>query len=317
MMIASFDGPDPIARPETLPEAWTLARTAPPQTVARVQSIARRRVRADRWERVAPGVFGDPWRGPSFERRIWAAVLQAGPHAVAATDGAARWWSIPGAQRAAPHVLLPHSHHVALIDGTAHQTRRWLPAHHTTSRGLPVTTVARTVVDLSLTWKPDRLEKALDDAIAQKTTTLAAIGAVYAQFPVFGRKGLGRLGQLLDARNAEYVPPASELERMLLAALAAVGLPPPSRQHPFPGPRSVGTVVDVAFPEALLLIEADGRTWHQRVRQMARDRERDAEAARRGWLTVRIGWEALVDDPLPAAHRLADIRATRLRQRVA
>lgn len=317
MMIESFDSPDPIARPSTLPAAWALARTASPQLVARVQSFAARRVRNGQWQRPAPGVFGDPWRGTSFDRRMWAAVLQAGPHAVAASDGAARWWSITGAKEAAPHVLLPHPHHVKLVDGRAHQTRRWDPTQHATERGLPITTVARTIVDLSLTWQAALLEQAMDDALARRTVTVAAIGAAFATFPTAGRKGLGTIGRLLDARASGYIPPASELERMLLAALAAVGLPPPARQHPFPGPRSVGTFVDAAYPDALLLLEADGRTWHQRIRQMAHDRERDAEAARRGWLTVRLGWEGLADDPLPVANRIADIRATRLHQLVA
>ena len=65
---------------------------------------------------------------------------------------------------------------------------------------------------------------------------------------------------------------------------------------------------------ALLIVEADGRRWHTRTADFARDRRRDRQAATRGWLTVRISWEELMSDPGGVA---ADLRAVYDQRRAA
>ena len=64
--------------------------------------------------------------------------------------------------------------------------------------------------------------------------------------------------------------------------------------------------------EARWIIEADGRKWHERRRQMAKDSVRDTEAARCGHLTTRWMWEHLDSDPEGCAAALADIYRDRV-----
>ena len=86
-----------------------------------------------------------------------------------------------------------------------------------------------------------------------------------------------------------------------------------ARQYQLPWSKEpVIGCVDVAIPEAMVIVEADGRRWHARYDAMARDRRRDREVLRAGWVTVRFVYKDLVDDPDGAADELAAIVAGRV-----
>ena len=105
-----------------------------------------------------------------------------------------------------------------------------------------------------------------------------------------------KLASILDERGPGFVPAASELERMLFDVCARVGLEP-VRQFPLPGRGDITGFVDAAFVEAKLILEADGRRWHDRVASQGKDRARVNTAARVGWQTLRFGYEELTADP--------------------
>jgi very-short-patch-repair endonuclease len=71
-------------------------------------------------------------------------------------------------------------------------------------------------------------------------------------------------------------------------------------------------IVDGAYLDAKIILEADGRTWHARQQAFRRDRQRDNEAARVGWQTLRFPWEEVVHDPEDTAATVRDVRAQRL-----
>lgn len=70
--------------------------------------------------------------------------------------------------------------------------------------------------------------------------------------------------------------------------------------------------VDAAVPESRLLLEADGRSWHARLDDMARDRRRDRAALRAGWETLRFVYRDLVADPHGAADDIRVVHRRRL-----
>jgi hypothetical protein len=98
----------------------------------------------------------------------------------------------------------------------------------------------------------------------------------------------------------------------MLAALHDAGLPPPQRQVALPGIGEIDGLVDAAYPDCRIILEADGRRWHTRVRDLARDHARDAQAARAGWQTLRFLYETIVHDPAGMCTTVADVRAVRL-----
>ncbi len=129
-----------------------------------------------------------------------------------------------------------------------------------------------------------------------------------------GKPGVGRLARVLDTLDGRGGVEQSVLERQLLRLLKGHRLPPPVLQMPHPGRSLPSSCVDAGYPEAKLIVEADGRRWHSRVADVKRDRERDAEAARHGWQTLRLLHEHVVDDPDGTASLVRDVLATRLSQ---
>jgi very-short-patch-repair endonuclease len=167
------------------------------------------------------------------------------------------------------------------------------------------------VVELGATQPIGVVGRVADDLISARRTTLAAIAAVLNDVARPGKPGLVRVARVLEERGPGYVPPQSELERALFAALAAGGLPEPLRQVPLPGRGGTRGLVDAAYPEARVLLEADGRRWHTRVDDLRRDRERDAQAVRAGWVPLRFVYEQVVHDPQGVCSVVADTLAVR------
>jgi very-short-patch-repair endonuclease len=79
------------------------------------------------------------------------------------------------------------------------------------------------------------------------------------------------------------------------------------QQSPVPGWQFVNGCVDVAFIAAKLIVEADGRSWHTRIKDIKRDHERDAEAARHGWQVLRLVYEHIVGDPEATIALIRDV----------
>jgi Protein of unknown function (DUF559) len=127
-----------------------------------------------------------------------------------------------------------------------------------------------------------------------------------------GKPGIAKLARVLDARSDGPVPAGSDLERSMFGALAASGLPTPARQTPLPGRGVAEGLVDASYGDARVILQADGRRWHTRIRDLAKDHVRDAEAARVGWQTLRFVYEQIVDEPEEVCATVADVRAVRL-----
>src|SRR4029450_319780 len=108
------------------------------------------------------------------------------------------------------------------------------------------------------------------------------------------------------------VPAASALERMLFETCRLAGLADPVRQFPLPGRAAVTGCVDGAYVGARVVLEAEGRRWHTRVGDFARDRARDKEAARVGWQTLRFCHEELTEDPDGGAQAIRETYDQRL-----
>ena len=185
------------------------------------------------------------------------------------------------------------------------------PHHVTELHGFRVTTVDRTVVDLAAVFREGRLSDVVEDLVVSGRATTASIGSLLEQVRRRGKPGVRRLCDVLDQLGPGDGIPHSELERLLDAVIDLSGLPRPVHEHPLPSVRGLVGFVDRYFPAATLIVEADGRKWHERRRNQARDAERDIEAARSGHQTLRMTWEYLTSDPSDAARALVEVHRHR------
>lgn len=270
-----------------------------------------RRLRTRRWQRAAPGVYQLPGVPASPEQRLWIAWLAVGPRSVVSHETAAerrRLGPVP-----AGRIVLTdrHGRHHRIAGAFVHQLDDVLDHHVDELDGLPTTTAPRTIVDLAAVSSPSRLARIVEDAVNHGRVTELAVGSVLAEVARPGKRGVRRLGQLLDARAPGDPVPESVLERLLLEAVVGAGNPRPVAQFPHPGRTSRRGWVDFAYPDVKVILEADGRRWHQRIADIKRDRARDNEAARAGWLTLRFMHEELRHDPVEVGRTVADVRLSR------
>ncbi|MDQ3573964.1 MAG: DUF559 domain-containing protein [Actinomycetota bacterium] len=255
------------------------------------------RVRAERWQRMARDVYRVPGSAPTWRQSLLAAVLTAGAGAVASHQSAAALWRLPGFGAGPVEVTrLRGPSRVARV-GALHETR-CLPAGHVAAvDGIPVTSSARTLLDLCGALHPKRAERALANALAMKLTTPARLRVVLAEAGKRGRPGSRLLRRLLAERDDGQAPPESELENLLMAVLGGAKLPVPARQVDLGSDTALIGRVDFVYREARLVLEADSRRHHSSWLDAEADRRRDAALLAAGWCVLRVSWDQLVNRP--------------------
>jgi hypothetical protein len=205
-----------------------------------------------------------------------------------------------------------HGSHARVAGAIVHQIDDLAPAHVTSMNGLPVSRVARALVEVAATVGERRLGDMVDDVVWARRASLLRVSACLRQVARPGKPGIAKLARVLDARSDGPVPAGSDLERSMFGALAVGGLPVPARQTPLPGRGLAEGLVDASYSDARVILEADGRRWHTRIRDLAKDHVRDGEAARVGWETLRFVYEQIVEEPGEVCATVADVRTVRL-----
>lgn len=273
-----------------------------------------RMLRSGRLQGRHTGVYVVSGSPPSGDQRRWLALLATGPDGVLAFESAAWVHRLSTAASQGPTtVIVPHSGYRRLGDVTAHQISDVHDDHLTSIRGFPVTTVPRTVVDLAAVWRMARMALVIDDAVASKQASIAEIGGCLQSVARRGKPGVRVLTTLLDERGPGAAPAQSVLETAFFALVSRSRLPDPVRQHPLPRADGATGLVDAAWPQLRLIVEIDGRRWHQRLADMRRDRDRDVAAAGAGWLVVRFLHEHVIGAPDETLRELHDVVSARAR----
>jgi very-short-patch-repair endonuclease len=168
---------------------------------------------------------------------------------------------------------------------------------------VPLTTPARTLLDLAAVVSTSQLERALAEAQVRRLTTPAALRDQLERNR--GRAGTRALRKLVEIPGGP-APTRSEAERRLLRLVRAAGLPRPLVNT------QVGRLeVDFLWPAQRLVVEVDGFRFHSSRATFERDRERDAVLAASGYTVVRVTWRQLVDEPEAVVARIAAALAVR------
>jgi very-short-patch-repair endonuclease len=145
--------------------------------------------------------------------------------------------------------------------------------------GIPLTTIACTLVDIALDLERSELERAINEADRLGLVDPPALMKALDRYP--SQPGVGRLRAVLDRRTFRLTD--SELERRFLALVAAAGLPMPMTQQ-----RVNGFRVDFFWPDLGLVVETDGLTYHRTPAQQAKDRLRDQAHTAAGLASLRF-----------------------------
>jgi hypothetical protein len=156
--------------------------------------------------------------------------------------------------------------------------------------GLPVTTPARTIIDLAAQLGVKRLARLVDWTVAQGLTSHESVLGLFTDLGRRGKPGTQKLRRVIEDRGGTPDRDPSELESRLLDLIDRASLPPPTREFKAPWLTPTNGRVDLAYREHLLVIEADGRRWHTQADAFLTDRERDNLAQLAGWRVLRFTW---------------------------
>jgi very-short-patch-repair endonuclease len=168
-----------------------------------------------------------------------------------------------------------------------------LPDHEVTVvEGIPVTSPARTFVDLADVLPRRPLERALDEA---EYLRLDLSGLA----PRPGRRGAALLRELLGRYRAGGTRTRSELEERLLSLCRRRRLPAPEVNATI-----AGFEADFVWRERRLVVETDGWRAHGTRGAFERDRRRDAELLAGGWRVLRVSYDRLQREPDWVAGRI-------------
>jgi very-short-patch-repair endonuclease len=259
---------------------------------------ARSELRSDRWAPIG-GAYRLRGAPQTWEQRVAALALAAGPCAAASHRSAAALLRIPGFERhGVPEVTTPRTRRHRGSGTIVHRWRPFPDDHLTVIDDIVTTRAARTLVDLAGVIHPGRTERAVDNCLAAGSVTFTSLHSTFLDLAGRGRKGVAVMREILGERDAHYVPPASELEALFRELLRLAGLPDPERQVDVGDSDGWIGRVDFGYPLLRVLIELDGRRFHSALLDRRADARRDRRLRAAGWReVVRISWFDVVHQP--------------------
>jgi very-short-patch-repair endonuclease len=229
--------------------------------------------------RVHRGVYAVGHRVLTSEGRWLAACLAVGGVLSHATAAAA-WELRPTSSRLVQVTLRSRSGRERRAGIRIHRPAALRADDVTVHRGIPITTPARTIVDLARTLSGRPLEHVIDLA---------------------DQRGLIDFDDLREANSASLqavlraydpAPTRSEMEERFLRLCDDHGLPRPETNA-----RIEGIEVDFVCRARRLVVEVDGYRYHREPARFEWDREKDVILGARGWPVMRFTWRQITRRP--------------------
>lgn len=222
--------------------------------------------------------------------RALAAVLACGDGALLSHRSAAVLWGLVAPPMQAIHVTVGRD--VRSRDGIRVHRTTIHPADARTKHGIPVTSPARTLLDLAATVEPAR---ALNEAHVLRLVTDLSLDEQFSRYP--RHRGTRALR---EATRPEPTLTRSEAERRALELIRRARLPEPATNV-----KVSGYEVDLLWRAERLIVEVDGYAFHSMRRSFEHDRRRDADLITSGYTVMRVTWRQIEREPEATAATLA------------
>jgi hypothetical protein len=261
-----------------------------------------RRVESLRLHPIHRGVFAlGRSQLPPLGHRM-AAVLACGPTAVLSHKSAAEHWGLLVTAQVKADVTVPGTSRAQRPKIRVHRARTLRPDEVTVLDGIPVTSLARTLLDLAGSLTRDRLLRAVEQADRIQKLDHRAVMLVLERHP--NHRGTAKLRRIM----ATYAGPPdvrSVLERDFHAFVITSDLPLPLLNVVV-----AGVTVDVHWPQWRLVVELDSRGYHMDAAAFENDRIRDAKLMRADQRVLRITHRRLTGHPGDVLDDILALAAT-------
>jgi hypothetical protein len=258
------------------------------------ESAIDRRVAAGRLHRVHRGVYAVGHRVLNGNGHSMAAVLACGRGAALSHVSAAALWDL---RRGAPtriDVTVPTAGGRAHRPIRVHRVATLKADEVTVKDAIPVTSPARTILDLAATLQEAHLENVLNRMEFLALADYPGLADLARAHP--GHRGTHKLLKTIDRYDAETNLTKSGLEILFRQICKDHGLPEPAVNATVEGKE-----VDFLFRAQHLIVEADSWRYHRTRRAFEDDRARDVITTRAGYRTLRFSDRQLTNAPRAVA----------------
>jgi very-short-patch-repair endonuclease len=255
------------------------------------------RVKRGQLHRKHRGVYAVGHTRLTVRGKWMAAVLACGPDALLSHRAAAALWELRTAPTGPLDVTATSRHNIPGI--RCHYVRAIHPDDRAEIDGIPVTSLARTLLDQAVTLPHQRMRTTLEAVERREILDFAQLDALLARSN--GHRGVGRLRAALNELHGDPPWTQSDLEIRFLELIRGADLPEP-RANVF----VLGELVDFYWPEHNLVVEADSWGFHRSRRSFEENRLRDTKLQIAGLRVIRPTERRVVYEPRAL---LADLTA--------
>ena len=235
-----------------------------------------------------PSIYTVGHSAISQRGELLVALFYAGAGAALSHTTAAWWRGLIDVEPRRIHVSAPHNRRSTRTI-KVHCPRAFDVVEH---RGLPVTTVARTVLDMAATSTFAQLRRLVAEVEYQGLGSLRDLEAECAR----GRAGSAALRRVLRAHRPELAHTRSELEERFVALCEEYAIPMPELNA-----HVRGLIVDALWRGPGVAVELDGAAAHASPARMEADRRRDLRLRAAELVVQRYTWAQVTETPAEVA----------------
>jgi very-short-patch-repair endonuclease len=262
-------------------------------------------------EEALPNVYRLPGAPRTWLQSLMAACLWAGDGAVASHRAAAALWGLDGFDEGPLEVTTTKKNQLSV----RFRIHRGAvpPKLATTRRGVPVTNAARTLLDLCVCVRQERMSQVVDEALRKGLVSLDLLRRTVDSSP--GCKGVRALRALVQQRDRGYQPSASQLQAVARRLLARAGW---KFVEEFVVTDSEGNFVarvDFKLEGSPVVVEVDGRANHSSKLDWRQDLDRRNLVTAEGLAVVHATHEKLIHHPEDFLEEVARTEASYIRRR--
>jgi hypothetical protein len=231
---------------------------------------------------------------PTWHQQLLAACFAGGERCLASHRSAAELHGFDAVQRGIVEVTVPRGTRRQIPGAVVHESLDLAPDDYVHVGPIPVTSPARTLIDLGAVSRWERVEEAFDGAERDELTERFRVVKRHAQVRRQGRNGVGPMAIVLRGRLD--VPPKYVIERRFVRLLENAGLPMPELQYEVELPNRRKVYIDAAHPAPMLAWELDGHGAHATRKQRAADNKRASALSDLGWAVRRFTYEEVMEE---------------------
>ena len=256
------------------------------------------RARTGWLHRIHRGVYAVGHPALSMQGKFLAAVKSLGRGAVLSHFSAAALWGFVEWDDRHPEVTVPRTGAECRSGIRVHCSSVLAPQDVARHDGIPVTSAARTLVDLAAVTNYRLLRRAVRHAQSLRRVSVPQLVATIRRLGP--RRGARNLNRILATGPA---PTRTELEDVVFDLILDGGLARPDVNKPLvlAGRR---LIPDFRWPEQQVLVEADGGAWHDNQLARQDDAERQALLEAHGERVLRVTWNQAITRPAQTIGRI-------------